>query len=129
MNRDEIKAAALSCGFKLKEQADGSLDLNEYVYEFADVLLDSRNAHTSSETDSNLQPHQQRVVEEKTELDNKLISLGDFCNTPIFAGLDQAEQERLNRQFLIMLLYAQVLKESIADFPVKAQSEPSSPAA
>jgi hypothetical protein len=63
-----------------------------------------------------LQPHQQRVVEEKSDLDTKLEKLGDFCNTPIFAGLEQAEQNRLNRQFLIMELYAQVLGERIAAF-------------
>lgn len=63
-----------------------------------------------------LQPHQQRVVEEKADLDSKLEKLGDFCNTPIFAGLEQPEQNRLNRQFLIMKLYAQVLGERIAAF-------------
>lgn len=63
-----------------------------------------------------MQPHQKRVVDEKADLDEKLEKLGDFCNTPIFAGLDQAEQNRLNRQFLIMELYAQVLGERIAAF-------------
>lgn len=63
-----------------------------------------------------MQPYQQRIVEEKEELDSKLEKLGDFCNTPIFQGLDSAEQSRLNRQFLIMELYAQVLGERIAAF-------------
>ena len=63
-----------------------------------------------------MQPHQKRVVEEKEELDSKLEKLGDFCNTPIFHSLDSAEQSRLNRQYLIMELYAQVLSERIAAF-------------
>lgn len=63
-----------------------------------------------------MQPYQQRVVEEKADLDEKLEKLGDFCNTPVFASLDPAEQNRLDRQFLIMNLYAQVLGERIAAF-------------
>ena len=34
-----IKEVALECGFKLKEQPDGSMDLNPYVYTFADKLI------------------------------------------------------------------------------------------
>ena len=33
-----IKAMALSSGFKLKEQPNGEMDLNPYVYEFAKLL-------------------------------------------------------------------------------------------
>lgn len=61
-------------------------------------------------------PHQQRVIDEKEELDGKLEKLGDFCNTPIFAELEVAEKNLLNRQFLAMELYAQVLSERIATF-------------
>lgn len=43
MNRDQIKAIALANGFKLKEQVDGSMDLNEYVYQFANALLADRD--------------------------------------------------------------------------------------
>lgn len=38
MNREGIKQLALECGFKLKEQPDGSFDLNPYVYEFAEKM-------------------------------------------------------------------------------------------
>jgi hypothetical protein len=38
MNKEKIKALALANGFKLKEQADGSMDLNPYVYQFAAAL-------------------------------------------------------------------------------------------
>ena len=34
-----IKEVALECGFKLKEQPNGDLDLNPYVYTFADKLI------------------------------------------------------------------------------------------
>lgn len=39
MTNDEIKDFALQYGFNLKEQPDGTMDLNPYVYEFARALL------------------------------------------------------------------------------------------
>lgn len=39
MTEQEIKELALANGFKLKEQADGSLDLNPYVYDFVAAVL------------------------------------------------------------------------------------------
>ena len=39
MNNEKIKELALQCGFKLKEQPDGEMDLNDYVYSFAWALL------------------------------------------------------------------------------------------
>lgn len=38
MNKQQIKELALANGFKLKEQPDGSMDLNPYVYDFAAAL-------------------------------------------------------------------------------------------
>lgn len=38
MNKERIKELALANGFKLKEQPDGALDLNPYVYKFAAAL-------------------------------------------------------------------------------------------
>lgn len=39
MNKQDVKKLALECGFKLKEQPDGSMDLNPYVYKFAEGLV------------------------------------------------------------------------------------------
>jgi hypothetical protein len=39
MEQEQIKKLALASGFKLKEQEDGSLDLNEYVYTFAKAII------------------------------------------------------------------------------------------
>ena len=39
IGKQYIKEVALECGFKLKEQPDGSMDLNPYVYTFADKLI------------------------------------------------------------------------------------------
>lgn len=38
MNKHQVKELALANGFKLKEQPDGTLDLNPYVYQFAAAL-------------------------------------------------------------------------------------------
>lgn len=63
-----------------------------------------------------MQPHQQRVVDEKAELDAKREKLGAFKNTDLFAGLPWQEQERLNTQAHIMTMYSAVLGERIAAF-------------
>lgn len=63
-----------------------------------------------------LQPHQQRVIDEKTELDTKLTKLKAFPNTNIFKSLPKEEQDRLGRQVLYMQDYSDVLGERIAAF-------------
>ena len=64
-----------------------------------------------------LQPHQQRVVDEKAELSEKLDKLESFEGGAVYASLSPAEQSRLTRQLLIMKLYGQVLAERISAFP------------
>ncbi|QDP61513.1 MAG: hypothetical protein Unbinned8596contig1000_26 [Prokaryotic dsDNA virus sp.] len=43
MNKQQIKDLALSNGFKLKQQPNGKMDLNPYVYDFAEALLAKAN--------------------------------------------------------------------------------------
>jgi len=62
-------------------------------------------------------PHQQRVVDEKTELDTKAKALSQFIgNSPVFESLDTSEQERLKLQNDIMWQYSEVLGERISAF-------------
>ena len=63
-----------------------------------------------------MHPHQQRVVNEKSELSEKLDKLETFEGGAIYTSLPPAEQSRLTRQLLIMKLYEQVLSERIAAF-------------
>lgn len=63
-----------------------------------------------------MQPHQQRVVDEKAELCDKLSKLETFIGGSIYVELPASEQSRLSRQLLIMQLYEQVLAERIAAF-------------
>jgi hypothetical protein len=64
-----------------------------------------------------LQPHQQRVIDEKTELDKKATALSHFIgNSDIFPTLDEAEQERLREQNDVMWQYSEILGARIAAF-------------
>lgn len=63
-----------------------------------------------------LKPFQQRVVDEKRELDEKLARLTNFVSTETFLDLPKAEKDRLNRQHEAMIDYSQVLAERIAAF-------------
>lgn len=62
-------------------------------------------------------PHQQRVIDEKTALDDLRTKLGTFIESnPIFKDLDPAEQERLLRQIGAMTAYSLILGERITAF-------------
>lgn len=63
-----------------------------------------------------LAPHQQRVIGEKVELDDKLTKLTAFLETDRFKGLDKAEQDRMHTQGNAMARYSMVLGERIAAF-------------
>lgn len=64
-----------------------------------------------------MQPHQQRVVNEKAELDQKAGALTQFIATsPVFDTLDAAEQERLREQCEVMWQYSEILGKRIAAF-------------
>lgn len=62
------------------------------------------------------QPHQQRVVDEKTELDDRRSKLAAFLYTGTFEALDAAERERLEKQLRLMTSYSDVLAERIKAF-------------
>jgi stress-induced morphogen len=61
----------------------------------------------------NLQPHQQRVVDEKQELDGRRDKLEVFIVSDLFQTLDSAEQERMLRQAKAMGEYSLILGERI----------------
>lgn len=63
-----------------------------------------------------LQPHQQRVVEELAELSKRLTNLHIFFGTPTFSTLSEVEQSRLLNQARFMSGYKAVLAERIAAF-------------
>lgn len=65
---------------------------------------------------SALAPHQQRVVAEAAELDERISKLSAFLPTGTFASLPEDEQGRLNAQLVAMLDYSGCLAERIAAF-------------
>lgn len=82
------------------------------------------NAYRERPLIPGLAPHQQRVVDEKAELDEKLAKLSDFCATPIFARLDANEQSRLHQQGLAMSAYSILLDERITAFAAHVDHHP-----
>lgn len=64
-----------------------------------------------------MQPHQQRVVSEKAELDEKIEKLHWFRHSAMYATLPESERSRLTRQYCHMKDYSNVLGERIAAFP------------
>ena len=64
-----------------------------------------------------MMPHQQRVVDEKAELDVKANALSEFIGeSPIFDSLHPDEQERLREQNDVMWQYSEILGKRIAAF-------------
>lgn len=49
MDIEKIKELALANGFKLKEQASGNMDLNAYVYDFANAIEQATKAQAVPE--------------------------------------------------------------------------------
>lgn len=56
-----------------------------------------------------MQAYQQRVIEEKTELDAKLASLSKFLATQQFSNLDGENQKLLLKQEFAMGEYSYIL--------------------
>ncbi|KGA24913.1 hypothetical protein AO825_08295 [Pectobacterium brasiliense] len=64
-----------------------------------------------------MQPHQQRVVDEQTDLEDKITKLNSFiAQSPIFAGLDATQQGLLMAQVGAMSSYLEILNLRIASF-------------
>lgn len=63
-----------------------------------------------------LHPHQQRVIEEKTVLDEKLNKLREFLGGTVILSLPADERGRLLRQADVMGRYSDILGERIAAF-------------
>ena len=74
-----------------------------------------------------MQPHEERVIAEKREIDDKLAKLDAFCynpGNPSFKTLPPDDRYLLEKQSEVMKQYSQILGMRIARFPVAAQ-EPS----
>lgn len=62
-------------------------------------------------------PHQQRVIEEASELGEKIVKLTSFIHGNVaFNSVEKFEQIRLMRQKEVMCQYWNILKERIDNF-------------
>jgi len=61
-------------------------------------------------------PHEQRVIDEKNQLDDKKDKLASFFSNDIFFGLSDVEQGLLHCQYQIMKAYSCILAERIKLF-------------
>ena len=77
MDIEKVKELALANGFKLKEQASGNMDLNAYVYDFANAVEQEAKAQAEA-------PGQITVTHERFQ---ELIAIG------VKAALDEREKE------------------------------------
>lgn len=66
--------------------------------------------------ESRFAPHQERVIAEKSDLDEKIQKLGEFQAGERWSTVNPDEQERLSRQLGVMQQYSQILVELIAAF-------------
>lgn len=66
-----------------------------------------------------MQDWQQRVIDEKIELDARREKLGEFKNIMQSIMIPWQEQERINTQAHLMTAYSAVLGERIANFIIK----------
>ena len=63
-----------------------------------------------------MQEFQQRVMDEKKDLDGNRERLLAFFNTDVFRGLNQAEKDRLRTQHGVMGVYSDILGQRITAF-------------
>lgn len=83
------------------------------------VLVNPKWWYELRNSENKMAPHQQRVVDEKAELDERLSKLTAFIadTAGVFGTLPEDEQDRLIRQRTHMLDYTYVLGQRIAAFP------------
>jgi len=74
-----------------------------------------------------VEPYQQRVVDEKRELDEKLQRLNAFLQGRAFAGVSNHDRDLLPKQAVVMQTYSNILEQRIASFASVASSVAPSP--
>jgi hypothetical protein len=60
--------------------------------------------------------HEQRVVDEKIELDEKISKLNVFLQSELFETLSEVNKDLLSDQFEVMNKYSRILNARIAEF-------------
>ena len=88
MDIQKVKELALANGFKLKEQASGSMDLNAYVYDFANAVEQEAKAQAVQETQQALNDSLLvKSIREHVESHIAEISVNDLFDKGWFAAM------------------------------------------
>jgi len=95
---------------------EGRLGAANSTEGLAEILSQSQPFDRIFKRNSFMQAHQERVVNEKKELDEKREKLGTFIEGKIFQTLSPEERNRLERQAIAMTTYSTILGERIAAF-------------
>lgn len=92
--------------------------INGWAPSTSDALAEDWQIHELSGVKApELPPHQQRVLDEKAELDDRLKKLGVFIKeSPVFLKLPEDEKTRLMRQHNCMSEYVLILTARIEAF-------------
>lgn len=124
-NRNDLEHSlvhALAPHLVSRSRAD---DLGKYIREAADAIEgdkqnfrpDSPIVLLDSVVGCTVPPHQQRVLDEKQELDIRITRLDEFIlRNALFRQLDPEEQARLRRQLDVMRELSVILGERISAF-------------
>lgn len=57
--------------------------------------------------------YQERMVAEKSDLDDKIKKLGEFIDGHVFSGLDAEDQTLLRMQRIAMVSYSRILTQRL----------------
>ena len=68
-----------------------------------------------------LAPHEVRVVQERTELVEKITKLHSFMQTDLYNNLKKEDKSKFERQEQAMITYSEVLLERINNFEGKIE--------
>lgn len=63
-----------------------------------------------------LKPHELRMVQEKSDLDEKITKLVNFLPTELFINLDKLDRQLLTAQLAMMESYSKILGQRIDRF-------------
>ncbi len=87
----EVKELALANGFKLKEQASGNMDLNAYVYDFANAIEREVKAQAVPEKDAVIK----KLSDQLYEQEMKTSAARVLCETACELLDDYAHQDAM----------------------------------
>lgn len=99
MDIQKIKELALANGFKLKEQASGNMDLNAYVYDFANAIEQEAKAQAVPEKDAvikklsdQLYAQEMKASAARVLCETACELLDDYAHQDAMVILDDLEQ-------------------------------------